>query len=85
MQLIYREIFFDRYGLWASLVARCAPAEHHFAMVDLLFETQESWTRAAGGAVVSEELGRIARVARLSDERVDACLANAEGAGELMS
>ena len=33
MPLTYREIFFDRYGLWASLVARCAPAGRYLGMV----------------------------------------------------
>ena len=64
---------------------RCAPADRYVGMVDRPFETQRCRARAAGGAALSEELHRIACVVGLSEKRVDACLAYAEGAEHLMA
>ena len=76
VQFIYREVYFDRYGLWASAIARCAGPDKFFGISDLIYAGQGEWTRAGGGepAAIVEELRKIGRLAGLSSEKLEACL-----------
>lgn len=40
VKLVYREVYFDRYGLWASMVARCGGEDKFFGITDLIFKGQ---------------------------------------------
>ena len=40
----YREVYFDRYGLWAAIMARCGGEMRYFGIVDVLFDTQKEWS-----------------------------------------
>ena len=33
VRFVYREVYFDRFGLWASMVARCGGPERYFGIV----------------------------------------------------
>lgn len=44
IRFVYREVYFDRFGLWASLVARCGGQEKFFGMTDLIYAGQAQWT-----------------------------------------
>ena len=35
-----REVYFDRYGLWAAMMARCGGELKYFPVADILFSTQ---------------------------------------------
>ncbi len=35
-----REVYFDRYGLWAAMMARCGGEMKYFPITDILFSTQ---------------------------------------------
>lgn len=72
-RLIFREVYFDQAGLWASMVARCGGDEPFFDMISTLFEHQGVWARAEDPTV---EMRRIGRLAGLSDERITACLSD---------
>ena len=48
VRFIYREVYFDRYGLWASMIARCGGPEKFFGITDLIFAGQSTWARAGG-------------------------------------
>ena len=48
INFIYREVYFDRFGLWASLMARCAGPDKFFGITDLLYSSQSTWSRAGG-------------------------------------
>lgn len=77
INFIYREVYFDRFGLWASAIARCAGTpQSFFGITDLLYKSQAEWSRAGGGdpAVIVEELRKIGRVAGLDNETLEACL-----------
>ena len=37
----FREVYFDRYGLWAAMVARCGGEMRYFGITDILFQTQQ--------------------------------------------
>ena len=80
----YREVFFDRPGLWASMVARCGDGMRFFGIADLIYENQGDWARGQP-AEIAEGLRRIGLAAGLSDEQLDACLADGETAQALVA
>lgn len=76
-----REVYFDRYGLWAALIARCGGEMKYFGIHDMLFAKQTEWAASEDPAQVVENLKSIGRAAGLEDAAMDACLndtANAE-------
>ncbi len=70
---IYREVYFDRFGLWAGMVARCAGPMRYFGVVDLIYEQQAEWVQGSP-AEVAENLRRIGRMAGMTNEELDACM-----------
>lgn len=76
-----REVYFDRYGLWAALIARCGGEMKYFGIHDMLFDQQQKWAASENPMQVVENLKTIGRAAGLEDAAMDACLndtANAE-------
>lgn len=84
-QILYlkREVYFDRFGLWAGMVARCGGAERYHGIVDLIYQSQSNWIGSGDPMVVAENLRRLGRQAGMSAEQVDACLNDADKALEL--
>lgn len=76
VNFIYREVYFDRFGLWASAVARCAGPEGFFGVTDLIYQKQAEWSRAGGGdpAAIAEELRKIGRIAGIGNDALEACM-----------
>lgn len=74
INFIYREVYFDRYGLWASMIARCAGPDKFFGMSDLIYSGQSTWARAGEPSQIIGELRKIGRLAGLNDETLQACL-----------
>jgi protein-disulfide isomerase len=72
-----REVYFDRYGLWAAMVARCGGDLRYFGISDILFSTQAEWAGSDDGTVVSENLRKIGLAAGLTQEQLDQCLNDA--------
>lgn len=85
VRLIYREAYFDRYGLWASMIARCAGPERFFPITERIFATQSEWTRAGGPAEIAAELRKIGKVAGMDDATLDACLQDGQKARTLVA
>ncbi len=85
IKFVYREIYFDRPGLWASMVARCGGGEKFFGISDLIYKGQSQWARAGDPAQIAEELRKIGRLAGLDDETLDSCMQNAEMAQTLVA
>ncbi len=72
----HREVYFDRYGLWAGMLARCGgDTEKYFAIADMIYERQRDWTQGEP-AEIAENLRRIGRSAGLSEERLEACMSD---------
>jgi protein-disulfide isomerase len=76
VNFIFREVYFDRYGLWAAMVARCAGETRYFGLIDVLFENQAEWSRAGDDRAVVAEIFKIGRQAGMTDEEMDACIRN---------
>ncbi len=85
VKFIYREVYFDRYGLWASMVARCAGPEKFFGITDLIYEGQSEWTRAGGPAEIVDELRKIGRLAGIDNDQLEACLQDGTRAQTLVA
>ena len=81
---IKREVYFDAYGLWAALVARCGGPERYHGVVEMLYQNQREWAGSSDGAVVAENLRRIGRRAGMDNDQLDACLADRDKATALM-
>ncbi|MCC5985647.1 MAG: DsbA family protein [Rhodobacteraceae bacterium] len=78
IQYIIREVYFDPYGLWAAMVARCGGIERYHGVSELLYQTQRQWTAGDNPAAVAENLRRIGRQAGMSGDEVNACLEDRE-------
>lgn len=77
-----RDVYFDRPGLWASMVARCDPMRY-FGVQHLVFEDISAWARGEPAEIVSN-LQKIGRKAGLSDDQINACLQDADKARSLV-
>lgn len=82
VKFVMREVYFDRYGLWAGMVARCGGGDRYFGLVDLIFENQREWTQGEPAAIAGN-LRRLGKLAGLDDDTLDACLQDAQKAEAL--
>ncbi len=73
VQFTFREVYFDRYGLWAAMMARCGGDMKYFGISDILYNTQSEWLSADDPAVVIENLKKIGRTAGMDDATLEAC------------
>ncbi|MCY3872872.1 MAG: DsbA family protein [Rhodobacteraceae bacterium] len=76
IRFVFREVYFDRSALWASMLARCAGPTRYFSVIDLLFERQDDWSRQSDPVQVTEQLFRIGRIAGMSDETIKSCMSD---------
>lgn len=84
VKMVYRDVYFDRFGLWASMIARCDP-NRFFGISSMLYEQQKEWLAAKEPAAIANNLRKIGKVAGLSDEQIEGCLADEEKAKTLVS
>lgn len=75
VRLIYRDFPLDQMALAAATLAHCAGPDRYFSMLDVLFETQANWARADDPIAALKRLGKLGG---LSEEKMDACLADQE-------
>ena len=77
IKFVYREVFFDRPGLWASMIARCTDdMDFFFGFSELLYAEQRAWLASGDPAGIIEDLRRLAKTAGLDDTALDACLSD---------
>jgi protein-disulfide isomerase len=69
-----REVYFDRYGLWAAMVARCGGEMRYFGIHDMLFAKQAEWAGSQDPMQVVQSLKTIGITAGLDGAAIDACL-----------
>lgn len=73
VKLVFREVYFNAPSLWAAVIARCAPPDRYFGIVDLLFSTQAGWLNSTDGPTIMKNLYGVGRQAGLTDAEMDAC------------
>ena len=84
VKFTYREVYFDRYGLWGSLVARCGGEDRFFGITEMIYDTQGEWSRAGSEAAIADELRKIGRIAGIENDQLEACLSNGDKARALI-
>lgn len=86
VKFVYREVYFDRFGLWASMIARCGGSpERFFGISDLLYSKQREWTASGDPSIIVQELRKIGKLAGLDDATLDACMQDADMAQSLVT
>ena len=86
IRFVYREVYFDRPGLWASMIARCSDDQNFFfAFSELLYAEQRNWLASGDPATIIEDLRRLAKTAGMDDASLDACLSDAAKAEALFT
>ena len=80
VRFIFREFPRDPVDIGAFMLARCAPADKYFAMVDVLFDQQKNWAFTKDAA---KQLLMIAKQAGFTEESFDKCLSDKELATKL--
>jgi len=86
VKFVYREVYFDLPGLWASMVARCGGNDQRFfGISNIIYDQQAAWTSSGDPATISQELMKIGRTAGLTQETLDTCMSDADQAQSLMA
>tara|TARA_B100000780_G_scaffold84443_1_gene57781 strand:- start:2080 stop:2757 length:678 start_codon:yes stop_codon:yes gene_type:complete len=84
IRFTYREIYFDRYGLWGSIIARCGGQDKFFAISNLLYTKQSEWIKGSP-AEIADNLRRIGITAGLSQDAVQVCFSDGQKAQNLVA
>lgn len=74
VRFVHREVYFDRFGLWGGLLARCGGEMRYFGIVDVLYATQKEWIGKGENDEVLTNLSKIGKTAGLDQDTIDACL-----------
>jgi len=85
VQIIYRDVYFDRFGLWASMVARCGGEERFFGITDMLYQQQKDWIGNGDPVEIGNNLRKIGKAAGLSEDQVEQCLQDKDKATALLA
>jgi len=85
IKFVYREVYFDRQGLWAAIVARCGEGaeNRYFGIADMIYENQRAWARQEDPAAIVDSLRRFGKTAGLTDTQLDQCFSDADTAQKL--
>lgn len=74
-KLILREFPLDKFALKASLLARCAPADKYYDLVEVIFRNQDRWVKSEDPIKSLKQLGGLTG---MDDAQMDTCLNNTE-------
>jgi protein-disulfide isomerase len=80
IRFVFREYPLDDAALAGFMVARCAPKDKYFSIIEILFATQPKWVPNP-----LEGLGAIAQQAGFTKDQFDACLKNETVAKQIMA
>jgi len=76
IKFVYRDVYFDRPGLWAAMVARCGEGAENrfFGIAEMLYQKQRDWVTQDSPQLIVDRLKAIGKTAGLTDADLDACL-----------
>ncbi len=74
VRLEYHEVYFDRYGLWGAMLARCGGEMRYIGIIDMLYNKQRDWAASSDPTVAVDELKKIGLIAGIDNATADACL-----------
>ena len=85
IRFIYRDVYFDRFGLWASIVARCDGNRKFFAIADMIYQRQREWIGDGDPLEIANNLRTIGKVAGIDEDQLEKCLSDANHARTLVA
>lgn len=85
IKFVYREVYFDRFGLWASMMARCGGPDKFFGITEELYAKQRDWLAGGDPTQIAANLRQIGKIAGLDDAALDACMQDADLAQNLVA
>ncbi|MCB1368659.1 MAG: DsbA family protein [Rhodobacteraceae bacterium] len=85
VRIVVRDVYFDRFGLWAAMLARCGGAEKFFGVSDLIYNRQREWTSGESNAEIVQNLMKLGRLAGMEDDQMNACLQDSAMAQALVA
>lgn len=85
VRFIVHDVYFDRYGLWAAMIARCGGQEKYFGITDRMFAKQGDWARKQDPREAVDAMMAIGRQAGLTDEEMQACTQDQAWAEKLVA
>lgn len=74
VKFVYREVYFDRYGLLAAMIARDGGPEKYFKISDVLYETQRDWISAGDDKGIIDNLRKIGLKAGIDKDKIEATI-----------
>ena len=80
IRFVFREFPHNDAALAAFMIARCAPKDRYFPLIDTFFTTQDTWLKNP-----AEGLFKIAQLAGFTKASFDACLKNEEVAKGILA
>jgi len=83
IRFIYRDVYFDRIGLWASMVARCE-SDRFFGVSGLIYSKQDEWLNSRDPVQLADNLRKLGKVAGLDEEKINACMEDGDKAKALV-
>ncbi len=75
VRLVFRDYPFDNLGLVASMLPHCVADDRYFGFLNVLFASQHTWATSKDPFA---ELSKLARLAGMSKDKIDACMKNEE-------
>ena len=87
IRFVLREIYFDRYGLWAGMTARCGGEAGYYPMMDQFLKQQKFWFRQHAQSnpdQIGHEIQKIGRLSGLDSATMNACLSDQDYAKALI-
>lgn len=85
VRFTFREVYFDRFGLWASMIARCGGEMRFFGLHDQIYETQREWIGDGDPATIAANLRQMGKAAGMSEATLEACLSDEAQARALVA
>ena len=82
VRFIMREVYFDKFGVWGSMLARCGGEANYHQITDLLLKRQREWysnhvrgyQETNDPRPIVDELFKIGRLVGMSNQRMTECL-----------
>ena len=82
VKLVYRDYSLDGVAMKAAQLAKCAPKERYFAVVEMMYREQANWAKAQDPIA---DLSKSLNGAGMNEEQVKACLANEKVADNVVA
>ncbi|KFE34729.1 DsbA family protein [Thioclava atlantica] len=85
VKFIQREVYFDKFGLWAGLIAQCGGDMKYYAISDMLYNKQKEWIGDGKSQAIADNLHKIGLQAGLTKDQVTNCMNDEKRAEELVA